>query len=160
MGFHQLHPILKLADGTWLVGEYKESWTPDWHEGEFWPAYVRWRKLDVNKMVEVATGNRYENGRWEENRLEQSGRDRLQRHDGGSGHGSGGWSRIDWIEVYRAREALTAGRALGCVVGLGSSPASRFASSGRPSFFFRRARASPRAHIARLPAAPAPESLA
>jgi hypothetical protein len=35
--------------------------------GAFWPSCVRWRKLDVNKMVEVATGNRFENGRWEEN---------------------------------------------------------------------------------------------
>jgi hypothetical protein len=103
MGFHQLHPILKLADGTWLVGEYKESWTPDWHEGEFWPSYVRWRKLDVNKMVEAPTGNRYENGRWEEN-PDLSKVDEIGFSDmmGGSGHGSGGWSRIDWIEVYGA----------------------------------------------------------
>ena len=54
-------------------------------------------------MVEAATGNRYENGRWEENpdlsKVDEIGfTDMMQ----GSGHGSGGWSRIDWIEVYGA----------------------------------------------------------
>jgi len=100
-GFHALRPILKLADGTWLVGEYAEGWTPDWHEGEFWPAYIRWRKLDINKVVEMPTGNHYLNGLWEEHpdlsKVDEVGFTDLQA---GSGRGEGGWCRIDWIEVY------------------------------------------------------------
>ena len=40
-GFHALRPIVKLANGRWLVGEYAEGWTPDWPEAEFWPAWIR-----------------------------------------------------------------------------------------------------------------------
>jgi hypothetical protein len=100
-GYHALHPILKLADGTWLVGDYAEAWTPDWRESEFWPAWIRWRKLDINKVAESPTGTRYENGKWEADpdlsKVDESGFTDLM---GGSGHGQGGWSRIDWIEVY------------------------------------------------------------
>jgi hypothetical protein len=100
-GLHQLHPIVKLSDGTWLVGEYAEGWTPDWRESEFWPSYIRWHKLDIVKVAEMATGTRWENGRWEEHpdlsKVDEIGFTDLM---GGSGHGQGGWSRIDWIEVY------------------------------------------------------------
>jgi len=100
-GFHALHPIVKLANGRWLVGEYAEGWTPDWHESEFWPAWIRWRQLDIDKVVELPTGTRYENGRWEPNvdlsNVEEFGFTDMQA---GSGHGNGGWSRIDWVEVY------------------------------------------------------------
>jgi len=110
-GYHALHPIVKLADGTWLVGEYAEGWTPDWHESEFWPSWIRWRRLDINKVVEGPTGTRYENGRWEANpdlsKVDEIGFTDLM---GGSGHGQGGWSRIDWFEVYGSpvkREAVS-----------------------------------------------------
>lgn len=100
-GYHALRPIVKLADGTWLVGDYAEGWTPDWHESEFWPSWIRWRKLDINKVAEAPTGNRYENGKWEANpdlsKVDEIGFTDLM---GGSGHGQGGWSRIDWIEIY------------------------------------------------------------
>jgi hypothetical protein len=100
-GFHALHPALKLANGTWLVGEYAEGWTPDWHESEFWPAWIRWRKLDVGNALEAPTGTPYENGRWELDpdlsKVDEIGFTDLMA---GSGHGQGGWSRIDWIEVY------------------------------------------------------------
>jgi len=100
-GYHALRPIVKLADGTWLVGDYAEGWTPDWRESEFWPAWIHWRKLDINKVVEAPTGTRYENGRWELN-PDLSKVDEIGFTDmmGGSGHGQGGWSRIDWMEVY------------------------------------------------------------
>jgi hypothetical protein len=100
-GFHELRPILKLADGTWLVGDHAEGWTPDWHESEFWPAWIRWRRFDINNALESPTGTPYENGRWEPNpdlsKVEEIGFTDLMA---GSGHGQGGWSRIDWIEVY------------------------------------------------------------
>jgi hypothetical protein len=100
-GFHELRPILKLANGTWLVGDYAEGWTPDWRESEFWPAWIRWRRLDINNVLEAPTGTPYENGRWELNpdlsKVDEIGFTDLMA---GSGHGQGGWSRIDWIEVY------------------------------------------------------------
>jgi hypothetical protein len=58
-GFHQLRPIVKLSNGTWLVGEHKQGWTPDWYEGEFWPSFIRWRKLNIDKVAELATGSRF-----------------------------------------------------------------------------------------------------
>jgi hypothetical protein len=100
-GFHALHPIVKLANGTWLVGEYAEGWTPDWHESEFWPSAIRWRKLNIDRVLEAATGNHYINGLWEEkpdlSNVEEIGFTDLMA---GSGRGEGGWCRIDWIEVY------------------------------------------------------------
>jgi len=100
-GFHQLRPMIKLADGTWLVGEYAEGWTPDWHEGEFWPAWIRWRKLNIDKVAEAPTGTHYQNGIWEEHpdlsKVDEVGFTDLMA---GSGRGEGGWCRIDWIEVF------------------------------------------------------------
>jgi len=34
-GFHMLRPVLKLADGTMLVGDYVETYSVDWRETEF-----------------------------------------------------------------------------------------------------------------------------
>ena len=39
----------------------------DWHEAEFWSAWIRWRQLDIQNVVEAPTGNAYENGCWEPN---------------------------------------------------------------------------------------------
>jgi hypothetical protein len=101
VGFHELHPILKLANGTYLVGEHAEGWTPDWHESEFWPAYIRWRLFDPTTALEMRNGGRYDNGQWVDHpdlsKVDEIGFTDLMA---GSGHGQGGWSRIDWIEVY------------------------------------------------------------
>ena len=100
-GFHQLRPIVKLADGMWLIGEHAESWTPDWHESEFWPAWIRWRRLDINKVLEMPTGNPFENGRFEPNpdlsRVDEIGFTDLMA---GSGSGQGGWTRFEWMDVF------------------------------------------------------------
>jgi hypothetical protein len=100
-GFHQIRPIVKLADGTWLIGDQVEDWTPDWHTDEFWPSYIRWRRLNVEKMMEERSGGRGENGKWEENpdlsKVDEIGFADLMA---GSGHGEGGSSRVDWVEVY------------------------------------------------------------
>ena len=101
VGFHELHPVLKLANGTYLVGEHAEGWTPDWHESEFWPAYIRWRLFDPTTALEMRNGGRYENGQWVDHpdlsKVDEIGFTDLMA---GSGHVQGGWSRIDWIEVY------------------------------------------------------------
>ena len=92
-GFHLLHPILKLADGTWLVGDQPTGYSADWVESEIQLADVRWRSLDIENVVESNAG------KWVEHpnlsRVEEIGFTDLMR---GGGHGGVG-SRIDWIQV-------------------------------------------------------------
>ena len=94
-GFHMLHPIVKLADGTWLVGDHASAYSTDWVESEIQLLDVRWRVLNIDKVVE---GRGADN--WAEkpnlSRVEEIGFTDLMP---GGGHGAPG-SRIDWIEVY------------------------------------------------------------
>jgi len=94
-GFHLLRPIVKLADGTWLVGDYATAQSTGWVESEIQLADVRWRTLNIESVIEgrggdawIATPNL--------SRVEEVGFTDLMR---GGGHGAPG-SRIDWIEVY------------------------------------------------------------
>jgi hypothetical protein len=92
-GLHQVHPIVKLADGTWLVGDHADGSTADWHENEFSMSEVRWLKLDVDKVVTK--------GNWVEHpdltKVDEVGFTDLLP---GSGHGPGGWSDVAAFEVY------------------------------------------------------------
>lgn len=92
-GFHQVHPIIKLADGTWLVGDHADGSTIDWHETDFSIADVRWRKLNITKVVTT--------GDWVNNpdlsKVDEVGFTDLLP---GSGHGPGGWSDVAKFEVY------------------------------------------------------------
>ncbi|MBV9504691.1 MAG: hypothetical protein JO323_06760 [Acidobacteriia bacterium] len=92
-GFHQVHPMVKLANGTWLVGDHADGSTVDWNENEFSVADVRWLRLDVAKILPK--------GIWVEkpdlSRVDEVGFTDLMP---GSGHGPGGWSDVAWIEVY------------------------------------------------------------
>jgi hypothetical protein len=93
-GFHQIRPIVKLADGTWLIGDRTDgSSTRDWIVSEFTPADVRWMKLDIARVV--TTGNLLE-------KVDLSKVDEIGFADlmPGSGHGPGGWVDIAQIEVY------------------------------------------------------------
>jgi hypothetical protein len=93
-GFHLLRPILKLADGTWLIGDKTAGLSFDWVESEFNLVDVRWRNLDIENVVEGREA------KWVDNpnlsRVEEIGFTDLMR---GAGHGSGGGSRVDWIQV-------------------------------------------------------------
>jgi hypothetical protein len=94
-GFHYLHPIIKLADGRWLIGDKAASLSTNWVESEIQLVDVRWRNLDIENVVEARDGY------WVDypdlSRVEEIGFTDLMR---GGGHGSGGGSRVDWIEVY------------------------------------------------------------
>lgn len=94
-GFHYLHPIIKLADGRWLIGDKSASLSTNWVESEIQLVDVRWRNLDIDKVVEASDGY------WVDypdlSKVEEIGFTDLMR---GAGHGSGGGSRVDWIEVY------------------------------------------------------------
>ena len=93
-GFHLLRPLVKLANGTWLVGDKTAGLSNDWVQSEFLLGDVRWRTLDIEQVVEGREA------RWVDNpdlsRVEEIGFTDLMR---GAGHGSGGGSRIDWIQV-------------------------------------------------------------
>jgi hypothetical protein len=93
-GFHLLHPIVKLADGTWLVGDHATAYSTDWVESEIQLADVRWQPLNIETVIEG------KGDKWVDNpnlsRVEEIGFTDLMR---GGGHGAPG-SRVDWIEVY------------------------------------------------------------
>jgi hypothetical protein len=95
-GFHELHPMVKLADGTMLVADYSEPESTYWRETEFYIVDVpRWRVLDPAQVVESR------DSAWRTNvdlsKVDEIGFTDLSR---GAGHGLGGNSGVDWIEVY------------------------------------------------------------
>jgi hypothetical protein len=95
-GFHALRPVVKLADGTMLVGDYSEPESTYWRETEFYLVDVpRWRVLDSVQAVESR------DAAWRTNvdlsKVDEIGFTDLSR---GAGHGQGGNSAVDWIEIY------------------------------------------------------------
>jgi hypothetical protein len=97
-GFHVVRPVVKRADGTWLVGDYGDgAHTTNsglFVESEFAIANVRWLPLDITRVV--TRGDR-----WVEkpdlNRVDEvCFADLLP----GSGHGWGGFVNVARIEVY------------------------------------------------------------
>jgi len=92
-GFHQVRPILKLADGTWLVGEHGASTVLDYHVVEVTLADQRWMKLDIDRVV--TRGDLLD--RVDLSKVDEVGFTDLMP---GSGHGNGGYSGVGWIEVY------------------------------------------------------------
>jgi hypothetical protein len=92
-GFHQVRPILKLADGTWLVGDHTDGSTADWLQSEFSLADVHWLRLDVNAVV--TKGNIVDKP--DLSKVDEIGFVDLVP---GSGHGPGGWIDVATIEVF------------------------------------------------------------
>jgi hypothetical protein len=92
-GFHEVRPVLKLADGTWLIGDHVDANTFDYHESEFYLSEVRWLRLDMPKVQ--TKGNLLD-------KVDLSKVDAVGFADltPGSGHGTGGYSDVAWIEVY------------------------------------------------------------
>jgi hypothetical protein len=94
-GLPLLRPIVKLADGTGLVGDHAVGIASDWHVNEVSLADVPWRKLNIQKVIEAVEG------KWVEH-PDLSKEDEIGFTDliAGSGHGPGGWSDAGRIEVY------------------------------------------------------------
>jgi hypothetical protein len=92
-GFHEIRPVVKLADGTWLVGNFADSYTYDYHEVEFHFAEVRWMRLDIDSLTTKGALL---------DKVDLSKVDEIGFVDltPGSGHGLGGYSDIGWMEVY------------------------------------------------------------
>jgi len=96
-GFHVVRPVVKLADGTWLIGDYAEG-APSTNstlflESEFALSSVRWLRLDIRRIVTRGT--------WVE-KPDLSKVDEVGFADllPGSGHGWGGFVNVGGIEVY------------------------------------------------------------
>ncbi len=92
-GLHQVHPIVKLADGTWLVGDKGDGTVTDWRTSEINFSELRWLRLDIDKVV--TKGNFVQNP--DLSKVDEIGFVDLIP---GSGHGPGGWSDVAAIEVY------------------------------------------------------------
>jgi hypothetical protein len=92
-GFHQARPILRLADGTWLVGDHASGPSADFNESDASISEIRWLKLDIERVVAV--------GSWVEHpnlsKVDEVGFADLMP---GSGHGAGGYVNVGRIEVY------------------------------------------------------------
>lgn len=92
-GFHQVRPIVKLADGTWLVGDHATGPELDFNQADVSIADVRWLKLDIARVVAV--------GNWVEHpdltKVDEVGFADMMP---GSGHGAGGYVNVGRIEVY------------------------------------------------------------
>src|SRR5207245_1713474 len=88
-GFRQLRIILKLADGSWVVSDQYDGESADWRVREFHLADLRWRALDIEKMVEGRSRD------VDLRRVAEVGFSDLMR-----GGGTPASSRLDWIEVY------------------------------------------------------------
>jgi len=92
-GFHQVRPLIKLADGTWLLGDHADGTVSDYHAYEFSINDVRWIKMDMNKVY--TRGNLLDS-------VDLTKVDEIGFADliPGSGHGPGGWADVAKIEVY------------------------------------------------------------
>jgi hypothetical protein len=94
-GLNQVHAIIKLADGTWLVSEHAETLDSDRLPSAFTLSDSRWIQLDINRLVT--------HGRWLDHpdlsRVDEIGFSTLMP---GSGHGYGGYADLGWFEVYGA----------------------------------------------------------
>jgi hypothetical protein len=92
-GFHQVRPIVKLADGTWWIGDRAQGTRGDWLLSEISYADLRWLKLDITRVVTV--GNLVD--RIDLTKVDEIGFADLMP---ASGHGPGGWADVAQVEVY------------------------------------------------------------
>ena len=100
-GFHLVRPVLKLADGTLIVGDFSSMNVPMLASTEFPIATIRWVKLDPMRVVTVSSPGNSNNEIWVQNpdlsKVDEVGFADLMP---ASGHGTGGYIQLGTIEVY------------------------------------------------------------
>jgi hypothetical protein len=94
IGFNLLRPVIRLADGTFLVADKFEPESTDWRDTEFQIADIRWRILEPD-TVTLAPGSPWKE-RPDLTQVEEIGFTDMMR----SRRYSGGLTRIDYLEVY------------------------------------------------------------
>ena len=96
-GFHVVRPVVKLADGSWFVGDYGEGAASAnstlFLDSEFAVSSVRWLPLDIARVVTV--GQAFVQP--DLGKVDEIGFADLLP---GSGHGWGGFVNVGRIEVY------------------------------------------------------------
>lgn len=92
-GFHQIRPMLKLADGTTLVGNFADENDFDYRVVDFHLATLRWLVLDVATLTTKGTLL----PEVDLSKVDEVGFVDLTP---GSGHGFGGYSALGSIAVY------------------------------------------------------------
>jgi hypothetical protein len=98
-GFHELRPIVKLADGTWLVGDYVERAAGDWNEREFAVLDIRWKRFSAEKVVTAMEDAWVQNP--DLSKVDEIGvADLMPGNVAENGHGRASTARLDWIEVW------------------------------------------------------------
>ena len=93
-----LRPVLKLADGTYVLGLQGSGTTANYETTEFMMADERWVDFDPVRVLD--TGNKsspFGYTKPDLSRVDEIGFTTLSR---GGGHGVGIAAHIDWIEVY------------------------------------------------------------
>ena len=101
-GFNVVRPVVKLADGRLLVGDYMAAATTTFLESEFSFTGMRWIKLDPERVVTTGVyGPVGEASVWVDhpdlNKVDEVGFADLMP---GSGSGAGGWINVARLEVY------------------------------------------------------------
>lgn len=91
-GFHGVHPLIKLEDGTYLVADAAVGTFTDWLNYEFAVSDLRWVKIDPERVVTT--------GGWVTPDLSKVDEIGFADLLPGSGHGQGGWADVAQIEVY------------------------------------------------------------
>ena len=92
-GYHVVRPVVKLADGTLLVGDKADGSTVDWLQTDIPLAEVKWRKLDPERAVTT--------GDWVNNvdlsKVDEVGVATLSP---GGGHGIAGSANLSNVELF------------------------------------------------------------
>jgi hypothetical protein len=114
-GFHVIRPVIKLPDGTMLVGDLTFESIPMLTQSEFSLAGIRWLKLDPARVVTLGAANAVANETWvpapDLSKIDEIGFADLMPS---SGHGTGGYIQLGNIEVYGKavpRDATTSSNA-------------------------------------------------
>jgi len=109
-GLHAVRPVIKLADGTMLVGDHAVSAPPMMTELEFTFAGVRWIQLDPEHVVTIADRAAPNGEIWVQD-VDLSQVDEIGFADlmPASGHGAGGFIHLGNIEVFGEAVARRSG---------------------------------------------------
>lgn len=92
-GFHQIRPMVKLADGRTLVGNFADENDYEYRLVDFFLANVRWMVLDTATLTTKGTLL----PTVDLSKVDEVGFVDLTP---GSGHGFGGYSALGFVEVY------------------------------------------------------------